>query len=113
MAVEVTGTIRELQAEGGPVFSCRVVLDLAGGGSRVLQFAAAAPDARLRPGDRLDVRLVENPVGEEVVFCRNATTRQVLVDRVHHQAGRMAWTFLAGCVAVALGLWLLLGTHRL
>jgi hypothetical protein len=109
----VRGRVRELEAQGGVTFTCRVVLELPGGGSRVLRFVATAPDARLAPGNLLEARLVENPVAEEVVFCRNLTTGQVLVDRIHHQAGRMARVFLVACLAVAAMAWALWTSRRL
>ncbi len=99
----VGGQISQVQAEGaGVTFSCRVVLVIGHGESRSLSFTITGRDAKLQHGQFLEAKISHNPAGEEVVFCRNLTTRKVLVDRINFQASRITCWSCAGCLGLTI-----------
>lgn len=90
---------------GGPSSTVAVALRTGQGEDRAFKVVISRPDVRLTDGDRVVLK-VETPAGtEEVVYCRNETTGQVLVDQVNSQAAHLTYWLLALLFSVGFLIW--------
>lgn len=86
----------------GPSAVYRLVLVVPGGGTRAVQFTTTREDVELRTGDLLEVRVVHQAQGEEVVLVRNLTRRLLVLDQMNYEANRIALWVLAILVVIGL-----------